>query len=125
MLGTFFKYIISGSIASIVHLFVLIFLVELFSVNKVIASAIGFCGATFVNYNLQYHWAFSMKGSPHGFFFRRYLMVTLIMLGVNMFIFWWFITYWMIYYFWAQFWAMGIVVLLNFTANRYYTFRKK
>ena len=52
----------------------------------------------------------------------RYTLVTLAMLLVNLLIFWFLNEQLGIYYFIAQIVATGIVVILNFTINRRWTF---
>lgn len=117
----FFRYTVAGSMAAVAHFTVLWILVEWFGVYPTYASAIGFCVAIFVNYSLQYYWTFRAKG-PHGVLFLRYLVVTLLMLGVNTLIFWTLNEAMGIYYLVAQVVATGCVMILNFTINRHYTF---
>jgi putative flippase GtrA len=142
MLFTFFRYLISGGLATAVHFTVLITLLEYHLVSPVQASAIGaFCGFL-VNYPMQVAWTFKAKGS-HKRFFTRYLMVTLLMFALNAGIFWLaslpksldfllqlpfpsfieqphHLGYW-----YAQIIATGIVFFCNFLINHFFTFTSK
>ncbi len=116
------KYLVSGTAAAVMHFSTLIGLVEVFGVLPIIGSSVGFCAGTAVNYTLQYYWTFSAKG-PHAVMLTRYLAVTFAMLLVNTAIFWVAHDKLGIAYIVAQLIATILVVMLNFQANRRYTFR--
>ena len=118
---TFIKYAISGGLATIVHFLILITLVEVFAIDATLASAIGFCMAVVVNYNLQYHWTFKSTGS-HKTIFTRYVFITFFMLGVNTLIFWVLYGLQGLSYILAQAIATAVVMFMNFTINKKYTF---
>jgi len=118
---TFIRYTISGGLAALVHFLVLIILVEKIAVNPTFASAIGFCMAIFVNYNMQYHWTFKSSGT-HRTIFIRYVLITFVMLGVNTIIFWFLFEKQGLVYLLAQVIATGIVMFMNFVINKNYTF---
>jgi putative flippase GtrA len=120
-ISIFVRYIVAGSVAAAAHFGVLWLLVEWFAVYPTLASALGFCVATGINYSLQYHWTFRVTG-PHGVIFTRYLLVTIAMLGVNTALFWVLNEFGGIPYLLTQAVATGSVVILNFTINRRYTF---
>lgn len=115
------RYVIAGGIAAGAHFVCLIALVELVAVNPTVASAISFCLAIAVNYNLQYHWTFRTT-DPHAATFAKYLLVTLTMLGVNTALFWIFNVFFGWNYIVAQ--ALTILMVLpgNYIINRHYTF---
>lgn len=115
------RYVVAGGIAAGAHFICLIVLVELFTVNPTVASAVGFCVAIVVNYNLQYRWTFRTTG-PHAATFTKYLLVTLTMLGVNTAFFWtgnvllgW-------NYILVQILTILMVLPGNYIVNRNYTF---
>lgn len=118
---TFIRYTISGGLAAIVHFLTLIALVEISAVDATLASATGFCLAVIVNYNLQYHWTFKSSGS-HKTIFTRYVVITFLMLGVNTLIFWVLYELQGVMYLLAQAIATAIVMFMNFTINKKYTF---
>ena len=118
------KYVVGGAVATIVHIFSLLFLVEIFSINPSIATSIGFCIAVVVNYNFQYYWTFASR-RPHSLIFFRYLVVTFSMLVLNLVIFWTLTRLSQVPYIYAQLIATGIVMICNFSINRHYTFGRK
>ena len=121
---TLARYFVGGAVATIVHIAVLWFLVEMFSVSPSIATSIGFCIAVTVNYSFQYHWTFASVG-PHSLIFSRYLVVTFAMLGLNLLIFWALTRLYQTPYIYAQLMATGIVMLCNFAINKHYTFGRR
>ena len=118
------KYVASGGLAALAHLGILYILVEFFFMNPVVASAIGFCAAIMVNYNLQYHWVFT-SDMPHGTAFIRYVTVTLGMLAVNTLIFWLMTSYLGIGYLIAQILTIGFIFIANYLINRNFTFAEE
>ena len=120
---TFFRYLISGGTAVSVQFGVLIALMEYVSrINATLAASIAFTIACIVNYNIQYHWAFKVTGS-HKRFFTRYISVTIITLGLNAAMFWYFHDFVHLSYLFAQFFASGLVFLVNFLINHFFTFK--
>ncbi len=137
---TFFRYFISGGLATAVHFCVLLALIEYQLTTPLHASMIGAACGFLVNYHIQFHWTFKVSG-PHSRFFIRYLIVSASMFGLNAAIFWLATTPELfallknlpyptlipqpknIAYLYAQVIATGIVFLCNFLVNRYYTFR--
>jgi len=121
MLGVIARYVASGGLAALVHFSILIASVELWGARPTLASAIGFFAAIFVNYSFQYHWTFKSRVA-HSTAFKRYVFVTLLMLGVNTVIFWSFNEGIGVPYIASQVLATGIVLVFNFLINRFYTF---
>jgi len=140
LLFTFLRYFISGGLATIVHFAVLMSLLEYHLVSPVQATMIGALCGFLVNYPMQMRWTFKAQGS-HKRFFSRYLLVTLIMFGLNAGIFWLatqplsldfllslpfpsqieqphHLGYW-----YAQIIATGVVFFCNFIINHYFTFK--
>jgi putative flippase GtrA len=117
----FIRYFTSGVIATISHFAILILLVELFFINPLVATVVGFVVAIAVNYLLQYHWTFRCCG-PLAYIFVRYLIVTLLMLLLNTALFWVLCYYYTIPYIVAQALVTSIVFLCNYSVNRRYTF---
>ena len=99
----------------------LLILVEFFHINPSISTSIGFCIAVIVNYNFQYHWTFLSSGL-HSQVFPRYVLVTFVMLGVNLIIFFLLTRFGHLPYIYAQLTATALVMVCNFAINRRYTF---
>ncbi len=120
----FCRYFVSGVIATVVHLVILSFLVELTNCPPTVSSAIGFIGACLGNYMLQHYWVFSVKGS-HRVFFLRYITVTAITFFLNIGLFWLLFQVVGLWYLVAQLVAIALIFILNFLINRSYTFKNR
>ena len=112
----------SGGTATATHFLILFALVEGSGLPPLFATMIGFGAAIAVNYTLQYYWTFSVK-ARHLLAFSRYLAVTLVMLGLNAALFWFFNMYLGVGYLFAQAFATAVVTAINFVVNRSFTFQ--
>ena len=119
----FIKYVISGSLSALTCLIILWVGVELLSLPITLSSFIGFCIGSIINYSLQHRFVFKKSGD-HGVFFKRYVLVTLIMQIVNIVMLWGLITYTSIHYILAQIIVIGFVFICNYIINSTYTFMK-
>ena len=118
----FTKFAGVGIIGTAAHYVTLIFLVQLINANAVLASSIGAIMGAIVNYFLNYHFTFQSSKRHHealtkffavatvGFFLNGILM-TALTISLE------------IYYLLAQVITTGLVLVWNFTGNRYWTFR--
>jgi putative flippase GtrA len=122
MLVQFSRYVLSGGAAVATHLAVLVILIELAGSPPTLASLVGFVCATVVNYTLQHRFVFS-RSRGHGSYFPRYLAVTLGTMTLNTLLFWTLSSGLGIYYLASQMITIGIIVPINFTINRSFTFR--
>jgi putative flippase GtrA len=117
----FALYGLSGSAAAATLLLVLIVLTELGNVPSTLASALAFVCALPVNYILQHRFVFN-KSSGHILFFTRYVTVTLLTLALNTCLFWMLTELGGIFYVASQVITLGLVVPVNFVANKMFTF---
>ena len=122
LLAQFLRFSGVGVIGTAAHYLTLITLVELGSINTVVASSCGAIVGALVNYILNYHYTFRSDKRHHeamvkffviagiGFVCNGLLMALLAeYLGINYLI--------------AQVITTGIVLLWNFIGNRLWTFR--
>lgn len=123
MARQFRRYVLAGSAALATHLTVLILLVELTGMPKTAATMVGFAAALPVNYLLQHAFVFSPQSRDHAVFFTRYLVVTLTAAGLNALLFAGLVRGGQVPYPVAQVIATGVIFVLNFLANRSFTFR--
>jgi putative flippase GtrA len=119
--GQFLRYGLSGSAAALTHLAILALLVELAASPPVLASVAGFAGATVVNYTLQHRFVFG-RSSGHGWYFPRYLAVTLATMSLNTLLFWALHDGLQLYYLLSQVITIAVIVPINFVINRSFTF---
>lgn len=117
----FVRYAACGGMSAAVHIAVLVMLVEWWQVPSAMASSIGFASAIPVNYLLQHRFVFHGTGR-HLTSFSRYVAVTLLSMGLNLALYWLFVFGIGIQYVLGQALAIGVVVLVNFTINRHFTF---
>lgn len=116
-----FRFGVVGVIATLTHLGVLVLCVEVFDMDAVIASTLGFVAAVADSYFLNYHWTFE-SGHGHRHTFWRYAVVTLIGLALNTSIMTMLVNLLHWWYLWAQLAVLLVVPLSNFLLNRYWTF---
>lgn len=121
ILFQFLRYGLAGGCALATHLVVLWGLIELFAVDRVLASAIGFLAAIPVNYLLQYRFVFNAEGD-HSIVAARYLATTIAGLALNTLLFALANMLLSIPYLIAQTGVTFLVFAANFMANRHYTF---
>jgi putative flippase GtrA len=120
-LAQFARYGIAGGAAVGVHLAVLVILVELAGSPAVMATVVGFACGTIVNYALQHRFVFS-RCSGHGWYFPRYVAVTMATMALNTALFWALTSGLGVFYLASQVITIGIVVPVNFAINRSFTF---
>lgn len=120
-IGEVFRYGVAGSIAVAVWIAVLVLMVEVFSLNETLASAIGFICATPVNYTLQKIYVFkSAVGMESRFLI--YCAITVTTLGINTLLFWLIHNYTTLHYTVVQIITTIIIVFMNYYAHRTFTF---
>lgn len=110
-------------VATLVQISILTLLVEYAAINKIVASGVGFCMAIFVNYYLQYSFVFSST-FKHTKAFPRYVLSTLCMLIVNIFLFKLGISMLSSHYQLVQIAVIGMIAMLNFVINAKFTFKR-
>jgi putative flippase GtrA len=120
---TFARYVLGGGLALLVHLAVLTLLVEVFSLDETLSSAVGFLCAVPVNFLFQYRFVFRSQARMTRAF-ARYAVITAVTLGLNTLIFWLLITVPELQYVVAQLFTTAVVLLVNFYANSVFTFAK-
>ena len=117
----FFLYAGIGAIGTVGHYATLILLVQLIHTDPVFASTIGFIIGALINYLLNYRITFN-SNKRHRETLTKFLIVAglgavingaIMTAGINLFD---------IHYLVIQVVATGIVLALNFTANKYWTF---
>ncbi|MDJ0896183.1 MAG: GtrA family protein [Alphaproteobacteria bacterium] len=117
----FALYGAAGGAAVATHLAVLGVLVEWAGTDKTAASTAGFLCAIPINYLLQHRFVFACEGA-HRVFFWRYLLVTLIALGLNAILFRIGIDLLGVHYLVTQVFVIAFVVSFNFLVNWKFTF---
>ena len=108
---------------------------ELLGILPLISNALGFTIAATTNYLLNRTWTWRSKEKQVGVEYAKFFAVSLLGLGLNTLIIylltqkmsWTFLPdAWQGYAFWiAKVIATGVVMVWNFLANNFFTFKKK
>lgn len=118
---SFMRYLVSGIVALCVHLSVLIFLVEGYSVEKPLASTVGLLLSLPVNYLLQHFYVFRAQGRII-INFSKYLALASATASLNAMLMWLMTTRTPIPYPVAQIMVTALIFVANFFGNRAFTF---
>ena len=117
----FSSFAIIGVIATLIHYIILVILVELFSVDAVSASAVGYCISGLINYYLNYRYTFASNES-HKKTLPKFATVSITGLGLNVIILMLLTEQLALHYVFSQVIATIIVLLWNFIVNKMWTF---
>ena len=119
----FFGYLVSGSIATTVHYFLLICLVEICSSNIIFASSIGFIGGAITGFTLNKKFVFCDPFAKKIACFK-YLIMAGIGAMLNIISLWILIDFIHLYYLLAQAIVTISIVLCNFMCCKNWIFNK-
>lgn len=118
----FGKYVVSGATSVALQFAFLYFFVHICHLNATFSSTLAYVLTTIYLYLMLYHWAFKSNGK-HEVLATKYAFTSLLMLGLNFFVFWLLNERFHVWYMYAQIIASTIVCLANYVVNRLYTFR--
>ena len=119
----FITFVGVGAIGTTVHYMTLISLVEAINVNPVYATTLGFFVGALINYVLNYLYTFQSK-KPHVEAVTKFLTVAAIGAVVNSSIMFLGQAVLQFNYILVQIIATGIVLLQNFSLNKWWTFAR-
>ena len=110
-----------GAIGTLGHFSILVVLVQLWTIDPVIASCLGFIVGALINYILNYHFTFqSNKGHTEAL--AKFLIVAVVGAGINATIMYNGVKNTDINYLIVQVFATSVVLLWNFAINKLWTF---
>jgi putative flippase GtrA len=95
---------------------------EKIRINKYIANSTGFTCALINNYLLNRYWTFSSAGTPMAYQFTKFLLVSLIGLGINNLLLYLLVKNTKYNFYLLKLCVIGIVFIWNYSANLLYTF---
>ncbi|HAH57717.1 MAG: GtrA family protein [Lentimicrobium sp.] len=95
---------------------------EWLKIQKYIANAIGFTLAASSNYFLNRWWTFHSQNPEIAIEYGRFLMISLIGLGINTLVLWLLVSKGKYNFYLAKLFAIAVVTIWNFIANLNYTF---
>ncbi|HSX57857.1 MAG TPA: GtrA family protein [Candidatus Saccharimonadales bacterium] len=122
-LRQFIIYVLIGSFASLSDLFILFFLVEYLHVHYLVAAAVSFTTLALVTFYLHKNFTFKHKGKSNKLRFLIFVIIGLSGLFWNIFLLFIFVEKFQLYYLFAAVLIKFIVLVWNFTLNKFVTFR--
>ncbi len=122
MFYKFLKFAAVGFSGVVVDFGVTYLCKEILKIQKFVSNAIGFCLAATTNYILNRIWTFESHNPKIGGEFLKFFCISLIGLGLNLFILWILHSKFKWNFWFSKLCAIGIVTIWNFLANAIYTF---
>ncbi len=117
------RYAIVGVAGTAVDVLTLFVLHDWAGVRVLPASAVAFVLAVIHNYLLNKVWTFQIKESHHRKFFLKFLSVALVGLALTLALMYLFVHVFQWHHILSKLLTSALVVLWNFSANKYWTFR--
>jgi putative flippase GtrA len=117
-----FRFAVVGVVATVTHIAVLIAGVEWLGLHPVFASTLGFIAAVADSYLLNRSWTFK-SDAAHGETLWKFVVVSLIGLGLNTAMMTTLVGYFHWWYLWAQLATLLVVPASNYLLNRHWTFK--
>jgi len=121
MLVKFLKFSAVGALGTLAHYSVLIFLVQILSVNVLVATSIGALVGALVNYLLNYRWTFA-SNKRHSEAMVKFFAVAGVGFVLNGLFMTLFSAVLALHYLIAQVITTAMVLFWNFLGNHYWTF---
>ncbi len=125
MLKQFIKFSLVGLVNTAIHYGIFISLYEFLGVYHLFASGIGFCFAVTNSYVINKHWTFKSRGADVRREFTRFLIVNLISFSINLGSMAILVELFSIHPPVAQLVTIGLTLAVNFSGNRFWTFKVK
>ena len=122
MFAQFIKFSLVGILNTVLHYGVFYTLYRCTG-YYLLASGTGFCAAVVHSYVLNKFWTFKRRGSHVRAEFSKFLVVSLLSLGVNLAGMAILVELFAVHPPVAQLAAIGITLAINFLGNRFWTFR--
>lgn len=119
------RFGIVGSISAVSEFSLLVLLVEQFGIQYMQANFIAFCLIVVANYIASRWWIFGAGSFSKGIEFISFLAVVLIGLGINQVSMYFWVESLSVDYRLAKLLAIGLVVVWNFLAKKYFVFRRR
>lgn len=95
---------------------------EKIGIQKYVSNGIGFTIAASTNYILNRIWTFQSTDPEIAIQYAKFLVISLIGLGINTLILWLLVQKSKMNFYVAKLFAIGVVTIWNFLANLLYTF---
>jgi len=123
MLSQLVKFSLVGLLNTVIHFAVFLWLFKYLGVYHLIASAAGFTLAVINSYALNKLWTFKIFGTQVSGEFGRFLLVSLLALGVNLVSMALLVEGFSMYPPLAQLLTIVLTLVVNFSGNKYWAFK--
>ncbi len=117
----FLRFIMVGATATFTTYLILIFLVEIWHMNVIEASVLGYLAGIAVNYKLNYGFTFRSE-RQHRIVIPKFIFVALVGLLLNTGLMFVGVNWFGVHYILAQLAAVAVVLVWSFTINRLWVF---
>jgi putative flippase GtrA len=118
----FLKFGLVGGSGVFVDFFFTWLFKEKFKIQKYVANAIGFTLAATTNWVFNRIWTFHSQNPEMLNEYSRFLLISMVGLGINSFVLWILTDKFKINFYVAKLGAIGVTTVWNFFANYLYTF---
>lgn len=122
MFMKFLKFACVGLSGVLIDFGITWLLKEVLKVQKYVANAIGFTVAASSNYFLNRIWTFESHNPQIGIEYSKFLIISLIGLGINTFILWLLVSKFKQRFYLSKLFAIAVVTVWNFFMNWIFTF---
>lgn len=120
----FVKFVLVGGVSTVCQFSALIVFVEVLAFHPVIASASSYLCGAICNYLLNYYITFRVKSCGHKDAFPKFVLVVVIGLSVNTFVFALFLAFVDLYLV-AQLVAISVTLVVNYLLHKHWIYRDK
>jgi putative flippase GtrA len=118
-----FRFLLVGGTATLLHMFLLMFFVEMDIMRPVVASAASYVISAFYNYTANFHFTFGASAlKRHSETAPKFLLVSTIGVTVNTLIFA-VVNHLLSFYIISQVIAIIVTLLVNYTLHKYWIYR--
>jgi putative flippase GtrA len=122
LLVKFLKFGLVGATGMVVDFGFTYLCKEIMRIQKYVANAVGFTLAATGNYFLNRWWTFHSQNPEIGIEYSKFLLISLIGLGINTLVIWFLVTRFKSNFYLSKLFAIGVVTIWNFFANLAFTF---
>ena len=122
LITKFVKFCIVGLTGLIIDFSTTYLCKEIIKIQKYISNGIGFTIAATFNYFLNRIWTFQSHDPQIAWEYSKFLIVSLIGLGINTFILWMLVSLFNKRFYLSKLFAILVVTIWNFLANLVFTF---
>jgi putative flippase GtrA len=112
-----------GSCAAIVNMLIVVWLVQNFHIQPLLANIFAFLVAFNISYTGHRYWSFANTKQQHQSSIPRFLLIAIISFALNEGLFYIFLSLFSWYYIWALLLTLFIVPIFTFISSKFWAFK--